>query len=154
MPAALFVVLGLGSLTGIFAMKEPKKNAVLASQSFTLVEVMIGSALLLLAFTALILAFMQIQKISVAAEYSLAAMHAARAEIEDLRSFAYTDIVSYTNIPLSGTILSGVGGMKHCSVTEPNEYKEIILSITWVNPGMSEQSMLSLATKISNTNPL
>lgn len=122
-------------------------------RGLTLVEVVVGSALMILTFAALLLSFMRMTQSSVSARYSLDAMHAARSELETLRVISYSNIVSYTNIALTNTVLSDLGGQKHCSViTSTNDYKQITLTITWFNPGRPDSSSLSIDTLICNTN--
>ncbi len=119
----------------------------------TLVEAVVAAALLLLTFGALILSFTRMSQASVGAQYSLDAMHIARAEIEALRVAAYSNVVSYTNIALANTLLQSVGGKKHCTVlTTTNDYKDIELTITWSDPGSPATSSLTLFTTICNTN--
>jgi prepilin-type N-terminal cleavage/methylation domain-containing protein len=123
-------------------------------RGFTLVEVVVAAALLLMTFGALILSFTRMSRMSQAAQYTFDAMHTARSEIETMQTLPYASIVSFTNIPLTNNImLSGVGGRKHCSVTpQTNQYKAVNLIITWKNPVSSTTSSVSLATIICNTN--
>ena len=123
-----------------------------AQQGFTLVELVIASAILLLVFGALLFTFLQLKRSSVRTQNSLSALHIARDEVETLRVGSYSNIVSYAPIALSNTVLSALGGTKQCTVITTNNYKAITLAINWVNPLSATNSIITLNTIICNTN--
>lgn len=133
---------------GIFARRRTKN----ARQGFTLVETVVACAILLLVFAALIMTFIQAKQNSFIAQRSLNAVHIGRNEVETLRSGSYSNIVSYGPVALSNTVLSDLGGTKQCTVITTNGYKEIILTITWMNPSRTAQSSNTFNTLICNTN--
>ncbi len=134
--------------------KESPEGTRFNEHGFTLVEVVVGAALLLMTFGALVLSFTRMSRMSQAAQYTFEAMHTARNEIETMKTIPYTNLVSFTNIALTGnTILSGADGKKHCAVTAyTNQSKELNLIITWKNPVSSITSSVSLITIICDTN--
>jgi len=132
----------------IFAQQRTKATR----QGFTIVELVIASAILLLSFGALLFTFLQLKHSSFITQHSLSALHIAREETETLRAGSYSNIVSYTPVALSNTVLSALNGTKECTVVTNNDYKVITLTITWMNPLRSDSSDISLNTMICNTN--
>ncbi len=125
----------------------------ISERGLTLVETVVGAALLMLTFGALVLSFTRMSQMSVGARYSFEAMHTLRSEIESLRMLPYVNVVSFTNIPITNTLLAAAGGKKHCYVTPyTNQYKEVNMMVTWHNPANSATSRVSIATLICNTN--
>jgi len=133
---------------GIFARRRTKD----ARLGFTLVETVVACAILLLVFAALIMTFIQAKQNSFIAQRSLNAIHIGRNEVETLRSMSYSEINPYGPVALSNTVLSDLGGTKQCTVITNNGYKEIILTITWMNPSRTAQSSNTFNTLICNTN--
>ena len=124
-------------------------------KGITIVEVVVGLAILMLSFGALLLTFTRIQHSAVSSQNSLSAMHIARNEIELFRTGSYSNIIPYTNVVLTNTVFTGLRGKKNCAVvTNADGYKNIELTITWVNPVKSDLSLssLSINTLICSTN--
>lgn len=116
-------------------------------------EVVVGSAILLLTTGALLMTFTRMTHSATSSQNSLSAMYIARNEIELFRTGAYSNIISYTNVFLTNTVFTGLDGKKHCTVvTMDDDYKEVELTITWINPARSDHSSLSINTLICNTN--
>ena len=129
--------------------KSPPKKT---RQGFSLVELVVAAAILLLATGALIYTFEQSKHNSVLVKNSLSALHIAREEVEILRAGSYSNISSNAPVALSNTVLSALGGTKQCDVITTNNYKVVTLTINWTNPLKATNSVITLKTIICNTN--
>ncbi len=108
------------------------------NNGFTLVEVVMAAAIMALAMTAFIGAFIQAKYSAVLADNRLNALQSARAVMEDLGSR------TYGQIPLGTTVFSNGSYIVTHNAAFSNSVKDISVTIRWVNPGMVTTSSLSL----------
>lgn len=115
-----------------------------SAAGFTLVEVVIAMALLLLALTAFVVSFVQSRRSAGIAENRLEALHNARNQMETIY-----------NYPFSSTGLSlGTHNFANGFYTVSNNVsarvKDVVLTVRWVNPAGKATSTISLAGSISS----
>ncbi|MBI2438311.1 MAG: hypothetical protein HYV36_05820 [Lentisphaerae bacterium] len=118
----------------------------------TLVEVVIGVGILLISMGALLWAFIGAKQSSTMARNRLSAMENARNELEMLRTQPYTNVVNFGPVAITNAIFTGLNGQKQRTVitNTDNGYKEVVITITWLNPGMPTLSVLSNNTIFFN----
>ncbi|MDD5482273.1 MAG: hypothetical protein PHP98_01285 [Kiritimatiellae bacterium] len=110
---------------------------------FTLVEVAVAMALLLLGLTAFVVAFVQSRRSAAIAEHRLEAVHLARQQMEALCSSNY---LALTNGRFSSGVYTGFYTISNNTLAQ---VKDIYLTVQWVNPGGKITSAVSLAGSIS-----
>ncbi len=110
---------------------------------FTLVEVVIAAAIMALAMTAFIGAFMQATRSAVLADNRLNALQSARSVMEDLMSR------TYGTVPLGTTAFSNGSYVVSLNPAFSNSVKDIEVIIRWLNPGTVTTSSLSLNGSIA-----
>lgn len=105
---------------------------------FTLVEVLIATAILVSLFAALVYGFSQCSQVAETARNSDIALNIAQEELEDL---ANSDSISTGTNPiyLTGTELNGVGSATVTEIPGTALY-DVTATVTWVQRG---QKMLS-----------
>ncbi len=108
------------------------------NKGFTLVEVVIAAAIMALAMTAFIGAFIQAKYSAVLADNRLNALHKARSVMEDLVSRTYVQVPSGTTAFSNGSYVVSQ------NPAFSNSVKDIEVTIRWVNPGTIITSSLSL----------
>lgn len=101
-------------------------------EGFTLVELMVSAAILLLTMGALLLAFVQVKRGSTSAEYRMAALHLAREDLERLRAAPYTNLAALGPVSLSNGLLARVRGQLQRSVADSNSFKTVSVAIRWI----------------------
>lgn len=111
---------------------------------FTLVEVVVAMALLLLTLTAFVVSFVQSKRSAAIADNRLEAIHTARDKMETLSSYPYTA----TGLSI-GTHTFTNGFYTVSSNTAAN-VKDITLTVKWMNPVGKVTSTVSLAGSISS----
>ena len=129
-------------------MKADTKNMIAGfippSAGFTLVEVVIASALLVLSLAAFIVSFVQSGRSAAISDNRLDAIHTARAKMETIGSY------SYTASELSAGPHNFSNGFYTVSNNTTARVKDIVVVTWWINPMNSVSSAVSLAGSISS----
>ena len=115
------------------------------SLGFTLVEVVIAAALLTLSLTALIVTLVQSRRSAALASNRLEAIHIARQEMEALCSSNYFAIVSRGGYTYTGSFNTIYTGSNTVNNNPTNSVKDIVVTISWVNPLGKAISTVSIA---------
>ena len=123
-----------------------------ARAGFTLVEVVVGTLILLLAMGALLWAFVQAKRSSTGAAHRLAALQIARAEMERLRAAPYAALSNFGPRALSNTPLGTLGGEVSGTVASSNQFKELAVDVRWMQPGGTGYVRLRQQALLSGTN--
>lgn len=111
---------------------------------FTVVEVAVATALLLLTLTAFVVSFVQSKRSAAVAENRLEAIHTARDKMETLGSYPYTA----TELSIGTHNFSN--GFYVVSNNAAAHVKDINLTVKWINPGGTITSTVSLAGSMSS----
>lgn len=111
-------------------------------EGLTLVEVVIAVGILLISMGALLWAFVGSKQSSTLARNRVQAMENARNELELMRGWSYTNIVSYGPVSITNAFFAGLEGQKQVTVSTNSGYKEVMVTITWRNPGRPQTSTL------------
>ncbi len=132
--------------------KNDNTGFIPSAAGLTLVEVVIAMALLILSLTAFTVSFVQSRRSVAIADNRLEAIRIARQQMETICSSNYSVIVSsgvYTNKGLSPpyTIYTGSNTVNN---NPTNGVKDIVVTISWVNPPGKATSTVSLAGSISS----
>ena len=114
------------------------------TRGFSLVEVIIATALLILSLAVFIVSFVQSTRSSVIADNSMDALHRARGTMEALCASSYTS----TGLSVgTHTIANGFYIVSNNAIAN---VKDITLTLNWINPGSSITSSVTLAGSISS----
>lgn len=118
---------------------------------FTLIELAIAAALLIIALVLFVGSFVQAQKSAMIANNRLTAIHQSRQVMENLLAQKYND----TNYMKVGAHTSGVHSNIRYTITLATPHagvqvKNIYLTNRWVNPGTKMTSTVSLVSSISS----
>ena len=118
---------------------------------FTIVEVVVASALMILVISGLLLSFLMARRNAISASNYEAAIQLARNKLERISTNSYANIVpsgpvSITNEPLRNQIQSG---WIQVVVTTNNGMKEVQVIVSWTNIGAGGASSQSLTTALS-----
>ena len=111
---------------------------------FTLVEVVIAMALLILSLSAFAVSFVQSRRSAAIADNRLDAIHTARDKMETLGSYLYTAP------ELSAGPHNFLNGFYTISNNTAARVKDIVVTINWVNPLGKVTSTVSLAGSVSS----
>lgn len=118
---------------------------------FTVVEVVVAMALLLLTLTAFVVSFVQSKRSAAIAENRLEAIHIARDEMETLCSSNYVGLSvgtrGFSSGGYTGTYTVSINVITNGSTVF--NVKDIYLTVKWINPGGKITSTVSLAGSIS-----
>lgn len=115
-----------------------------SQSSFTLTEVVVGVMILLIVSWALLYAFVSAKRSDGVTQAHLAAQQIIRSEAERIRTNSYSNIVSSTNILLTNTALASLGGVMNCTViTSSNTFKDVWLTVQWIEPASSKRQTIS-----------
>jgi len=117
---------------------------------FTLVEVMIATALLIVALSMFLGTFVQAKLSAVVADNRMDAVHSARMAMETFLSYPYASTQLNTGPSIS--VVSGVTNYCYISVVTQNPgivVKNIYVTNRWVNPATRMTSTVSLAVSMS-----
>ena len=123
------------------------RSAKLGSKlGFTIVEVVVASALMVLVFAAVFGTLSAGRRSVSLVENRLAALHIARETVENLRSLGFFDTA------LSAGVHNLPGGRGQYSITniDSGQTKNVAVTIVWVEPTGAEKS-LSLTTSFSKS---
>ena len=134
---------------GVDKMKADAKNRmpgfIPPMAGFTLVEVVIATALLILSLAAFTASFVQSRRSAAISDNKLDAIHAARGQMESICSSNYTALSVGTHSFSSG-IYTGVYTISCNTVAR---VKDITVMINWINPPGRATSTVSLAGSVS-----
>lgn len=125
-------------------MKAENKNII---TGFTLVEVVVAAALLILSLTAFTASFVQSRRSAAIADNRLGAIHAARDKMETICSSNYSAIGLSTGTPFSSGAYKGIYTVSNNASAR---VKDIVVTINWVNPLGKVTSTVSLAGSVSS----
>jgi len=132
-PAALRAAMWAGSTAG-------------RAVGFTLVEVVIAAALLILSLAAFTVSFVQSRRSAAIADNRLDAIHIARGQMESICSSNYDRLIVGTR-GFSNGIYTGVYTI---SSNTTWKVKDIVVTINLVNPLGKATSTVSLASSVSS----
>jgi len=129
-------------------MKADNKNIttgfIRPQAGFTLVEVVIAMALLILSLAAFTVSFVQSRRSAAISDNRLDAIHTARDKMETLGSYLYTAS------ELSAGTHNFSNGYYTVSNNTSARVKDIMVTINWVNPLGKMTSTMSLAGSVSS----
>lgn len=110
------------------------------NRAFTLVEVVIAMALLVIALSMFVGTFVQAKKSAIIAENRMEAIHQARSEMEKMFTNKFSNVKSRP-------ATSGIG----TNVVTTNDWggKNIAVTIRWKNPVSALTSTVTLVTSMS-----
>lgn len=114
------------------------------TKGFTIVEVVIATALLILSLAAFIISFVQSGRSAAIADNRLDAIHSARDKMEAIGSYIYTAS------ELSAGTHNFSNGFYTVSNNASARVKDIVVTIRWVNPLGNITSTVSLAGSVSS----
>lgn len=120
----------------------------LNTRAFTLVEVVISTALLILALASFVGAFVAAKRSAVLSENRMEGVHNARQQMEQLLTYRYSDPL--LNV---GAHTTGVAGVQYgVALVTSSQYtvKNIVVTSTWINPLGNITSVVVLAGSISS----
>jgi len=120
------------------------KGFIPSAAGFTLVEVVVAMALLLLSLSAFVVSFVQSARSAAIADNRLEAIHIARDEMETINSYLY----SATGLSIGTHSFSN--GFYTVSNNVSARVKDIVLTVRWINPAGKITSTVSLAGSISS----
>jgi len=111
---------------------------------FTLVEVVVAAALLILSLVAFTVSFVQSRRSAAIADNWLDAIHSAREKMETLGAYTYnaSELATGTHAFSNGTYI--------ISNNAAARVKDIVVTINWINPLGKTTSTVSLAGSISS----
>lgn len=113
---------------------------------FTLVEVVIAMALLILSLSAFLVSFVQSRRSAAIADNRLEAIHLARQQMEAICSSNYTAL----SVETRGFSSGAYTGSYTVSCNTVARVKDIALTLRWVNPLGKATSTVSLAGSLSS----
>lgn len=117
-------------------------------RGFTLVEVVVAAALLILSLAAFTVSFVQSRRSVALADNRLDAIHTAREKMETLSSYPYTaSELSVTPNPCTFYFSNGFYTVSNNTAAR---VKDIVVTINWVNPLGKVTSTVSLAGSVSS----
>ena len=111
---------------------------------FTLVEVVIAMALLVLSLAAFTVSFVQSRRSAAIADNRLDAIHTARDKMETISSYFYGS----TGLNIGTKYFSN--GFYTVSNNTAKKVKDVVVTIRWVNPLGKITSAVSLAGSVSS----
>lgn len=113
---------------------------------FSLVEVAVATALLILALTAFVVSFVQSRRSAAVADNRLEAIHIARDKMEALCSSNYAGL----SVGMRGFSSGVYTGAYTISCNTVARVKDIALTVKWVNAVGKITSSVSLAGSVSS----
>lgn len=116
--------------------------------AFTLVEVVIATALMILALTAFVDAFVMAKKSAVISENRMEAVHNARAQMEQLLAYHYID--SALSVGAHTTDMASIRYGVALDANSLYTVKNIVVTSKWVNPGANITSVYVLTGSMSS----
>lgn len=128
------------------------KGFILPRAGFTLVEVVVAMALLLLALTAFVVSFVQSKRSAAIADNRLEAIHFARDKMEALCSSNYAGLAVGPRGFSSGIYTGGYTVSSNIITNGGTIFsvKDINLTVKWVNAVGKITSTVSLAGSVSS----
>ena len=130
------------------AMSKHKQGGKMRAQAFTLVEVVIATALMILALAAFVGTFVMAKKSAVISENRMEAVHDARNQMEQLLACPYLD--SRLNIGAHATEVASVQYGVSFITNSQYTVKNISMTSRWVNPANTITSIVVLTGSMSS----
>ena len=118
--------------------------------SFTLVEVVVGTALLIMAFALFLGSFVSAKRSAVISDNRMDAVHNARMAMETFLSYPYAS--TQLNTGARTSVISGVTNYCYIVIVTQDPgivVKNIYVTNRWVNPVTRMTSTVSLAVSMS-----
>lgn len=126
-------------------MSKHEQGGKMSRGAFTLVEVVIATALMILTLAAFVGAFVMAKKSAVISENRMEAVHNARNVMEQLLARTYTNVGASPNISISNVTYSVA------EVVYPQyKVKNIAVTSKWVNAASSITSVFVLTGSMSS----
>jgi len=129
-------------------MGKHEQNGKASRCAFTLVEVVVATALMILTLAAFIGAFVMAKKSAVISENRLETVHDARSQMEKLLVCPYLD--SRLNVGAHTTEMAGVRYGVVVITNSQYTVKNISMTSTWVNPANTITSIVVLTGSMSS----
>ncbi len=129
-------------------MKLMRKHEHDGALAFTLVEVVVATALMILALAAFVTTFVMSKKSAVISENRMEALHDARNEMEQLLLCKYSD--TRLSVGAHSTDMAGVKYGVAIVTNSSYTVKNIVVTSKWVNPGGIITSSFVLTGSISS----
>ncbi len=128
------------------------RRATAPAAGFTLVEIMVAAAILLMAMGALLLAFVQAKQSGVASANRLEAAQIARNELEWMRAIPYGTVTGFGPRALSNTGLTSLSGTVESAVSVSSAYRQITVTVRWAQPRSTGRVWLTQQAILAATN--
>lgn len=114
---------------------------------------MVGVLVMLIVMGTLLYAFVSARRSESLAQTHLAAQQIARSEAEHALTNAFSNIVSFSDAPLSNTPLEHLQGRLSLNVAaDTNDYKDIEIVVKWLAPSTAREQVLTNYLTICQTN--
>lgn len=117
------------------------------ASGFTLVEVVIAALLLLLCMSLTLYSFVSFKRSATLAESHLTALQLAHNEAEQLQTNSFTGIGSATNVITNASI---VYTLNRRLIITTNNYKDVTISVEWMDPASTMRQALTNYITICN----
>ena len=129
-------------------MNKHAQSGKMSRGAFTLVEVVVATALMILTLAAFIGAFVMAKKSAVMSENRMEAVHGARKQLEQLLACTYLD--SRLSVGAHTTEVAGVRYGVFVVTNSQYTVKNIAMTSTWVNPASTVTSIFVLTGSMSS----
>ena len=107
-----------------------KKSFKNGSSGFTLVEILVSTAILAIAVTGILISFLKSMELAEVSRNSSLAIQAARGRMEQMRSTNFTDIkATYDQVTFGITDLAGIG-VSYVDNTDP-QFLKLTVTACW-----------------------
>lgn len=118
------------------------------NNGFTLIEVVIATALLVLSLASFIGAFVMASRSAVISENRMEGIHNARQQMEQLLTYRYADPM--LSVGAHTTDMAGVRYAVAIITTSQYTVKNVVVTSKWVNPAANITSAVVLSGSISS----
>jgi len=118
--------------------------------AFTLTEVIVAVVLMLLALGLLLSAFISSKRSVTLAQSHFTALHLALSEAEQIRTNAYTNVVSAAAIVTNAFIAYTIN--RSVTTNAPDSYRDITIAVEWAAPASARLQALTNYMTICSTN--
>ena len=129
-------------------MSKHEQSGKMRTRAFTLVEVIVATALLIMTLAVFVGTFVMAKKSAVISENRMEAVHVARKQMEQLLACTYLD-----SCLGAGAHTTDVAGVRYgVAIITNSQYtvKNISMTSTWVNPANTLTSMVVLTGSMSS----
>ena len=132
----------------VYAPRQTGRSPAGRQAGFTIVEVVVASALLILSLAVFTVSFVQSRRSAAISDNRLDAIHTAREKMETLGSYLYT--ASELSVTPNPHTFYFSNGFYTVSNNTSAKVKDIVVTINWINPLGKITSTVSLAGSISS----